>query len=408
METHRLFELHQFIRRAIALNLPDPIWVSCEIHQLNFSREHYFLTLVEKGDNGEELVAQADGVIWKGQIRQLRRSLGTTFTQLLKEGMEVKLLVKVDFHERYGYKLVIEDIDPTYTLGKLAIQREAVLQQLKQEGLLKLNKQFSLPTVIQKIAVISSQNAAGLQDFIQQLEQNHYAYQFQWQLFEAAVQGTQVEKEVVHQLKKISRSAHKYDCIAILRGGGARLDLAGFDKYKVCEAAAKMPVPVLSGIGHETDEALLDLVVHTALKTPTAVADFIIQRNLHFEAHLEQLLLQTSNLVNQMIKEEQLELQKQEQRIQEQALRLIRSKERILDRISENLPLLVKIHTSKAQQQLEQYMAIIELLNPAATFKRGYSLVTKDGENIHSAKHLNTGDMITTHFEDGTIKSEVQ
>lgn len=253
MEKHTLYELNEYIRRIIALNLPAPVWVSCEIYQLNVSRGHRYLSLVQKAEGQDLIIAQSDAVLWQRQYRKLERKLGTGMQQLLSEGAAVLLQVSIDFSERYGLKLVIEDIDLSYTIGQLEQQRRATFERLKQEQLLARNRQVPLSLIPQRLAVISSPTAAGLEDLMRQLEQNEYGYQFQVRVFPAAMQGQNAPLEVAAQIRSIQSLTRPYDVIIIARGGGARLDLAAFDDYELCVAVAECPIPVLTGIGHEID-----------------------------------------------------------------------------------------------------------------------------------------------------------
>ena len=408
METQSLFSLQEFVRRVIALNLPQPVWVSCELHQINLSRGNNYLVLVEKDDESDKIIAQTEGIIWQRTAKKLQRAHGQIFHQLLKEGMQVRLLASVDFHERYGYKLVIEDIDPTFTIGKLALERQANLEQLQAQGLTTLNKALPLPLVIQHIAVISSEKAAGLQDFIQQLEQNSVGYAFRYTLFPAAVQGEKVEEEVIRQLNKIERQAQRFHCVAIIRGGGARLDLAGFDRFALCEKVARFPLPVISGIGHETDEALLDMVTHSSLKTPTAVAEFILYHNMRFEATLEKHWQQLSFLVNKALQTAKIKLNTTEQKLQSLSSQHLNTKANQLQQIQSTLAVLSKAKINEHQLMLKQYEALISMLSPEATFKRGYSQALINNKPVKSVREVNKGDLITTYLLDGIVKSKIE
>lgn len=408
MEKHTLFELHEHIRRVLALNLPAPVWVSCEIAQANEARGHCFLSLVQKDSGSDAITAQAEGVIWQGQLRKLRRKLGRTLDSLLQDGIEALLLVQVDFHERYGLKLIVEDIDPAYTLGQLELRRRQILERLQSEQLIGRNRRHSLPVAMQRIAVISSETAAGLQDFLQQLRENAYGYQFDCHLFTAAMQGGQTEEEVIRQLRKVERRRAHFDCAAILRGGGARLDLAAFDNYRLCKAVAESTLPVLTGIGHDVDEVLLDKVAHTALKTPTAVADFIIHRNMEFEGHLHQLGQQLRLLASHKAREETLLLERFEQALQYYPRQLLNQQRETINRTAAEIPRLARQRLRQERQRLEQLEQLNQLLSPEATLRRGFSITLKDGKTVRSAQELRDGNRITTRFEDGEVDSVVE
>ncbi|MDW8231102.1 MAG: exodeoxyribonuclease VII large subunit, partial [Saprospiraceae bacterium] len=249
MMTYSLLDLNAHIRYAVALNFPEAIWVTAEIAQVNEARGHIFMDLVQKGE-GEEgaIVAQAAAILWQRQYRQLRLQRGHALDEALCEGREVRLQVRVDFHERYGLKLIVLDADPAYTIGRMELQRRQTLKQLEEAGLLERNRSLPMPCVLQHIAVISSEGAAGLQDFQEHLRQNAFGFAFHLQLFSTAVQGENLEVEFLQALQQVALQAQAFDCAVVLRGGGARLDLSGFDALSVCRAAALLPIPLLTGI----------------------------------------------------------------------------------------------------------------------------------------------------------------
>lgn len=406
MEKHTLFELNEFIRRVLSLNLPGPLWISCEIAQSSHSRGHYYLSLVQKNELSDEIVAKAEAVLWQRQARQLRLKLGSAFDALLKEGMAVLIYASVDFHERYGLKLSIQDIDPAYTLGLLEARRRKILERLEAEGLLGKNQQHPLPAVLQRIALISSEQAAGLQDFLQHLRENPYGYRFDCRLFPAAVQGEQAEAETVRQLRQIARQSGRYDAVAIIRGGGARLDLAAFDNYELCKAVAEMPLPVLSGIGHDVDEVLLDKVAHAALKTPTAVADFIIAHNMQFEAGLLQLGQHLSLLANQATRQQALRLERIEQALRYLPRLRLQQQGQQLAQLAAEIPRSSRLRTKAERQALAQFEQIIALVEPEATLRRGFSIAYQDGKAVASADELPPGSRFTLRFRDGEVSSQ--
>ena len=282
-----LYQLNQFIRRFVALNAPESMWVTAEISQVNVSKGHYYIDLVEKAEDGDEVIAQSYAVLWARTFTRINASKTSDLRSILKQGLKVKLRIKIDFHEKYGLKLVIDDIDENFTYGNLAIQRAKIIKRLQAEQLLEKNKVVPLPLLFKNIAVLSSETAAGLKDFYTHLNQNEYGYTFHTQLFPIAVQGIHTEETFLTQLAKVDWT--KFDIICVIRGGGSKLDLAAFDSYAISVAIAKCAIPVLTGIGHEIDETIADMVSNTSLKTPTAVASFIINRNLEFESNIVQM-----------------------------------------------------------------------------------------------------------------------
>ncbi len=407
MQTYSLFELNEYLRRIIALNFPNPIWVKGEIAQVGTSRGHHYLELVEKGEATQEILAQSSAVLWENNYRALRRRIGKELDSLLQDGMEVQLKVRLDFHERYGLKLIVDDIDPVYTLGKLAMQKQQILEQLQVLDLLEANRQIPLPAVIQNIAIISSVRAAGYQDFVQQLLENPYGYQYRCRLFPAAMQGQEVEKEVLRQLKTINRRKEDFDAVIIIRGGGARLDLAAFDNLALAMAVAQCALPVITGIGHDIDESVLDKVAHLALKTPTAVADFLIQKTLTFESQLLDLGYQLGTLSRDLLNSNQLQIALLQERFKQSGKELIHRERIQLQQADYQLRTATKQNLKQGQQTLDQVSKMIELLSLETQLKRGFSLTLKGGQIVKSAKNVGPGDQITTILADGEINSTI-
>ena len=336
MKTYSLYELNEFLRRVVALNFSESVWVTAEIGQIGLSRGHYYIRLLEKED--DDIVAELSAVLWASDFKRLKRALGSNFETVFVEGLEVRLKGRLDFHERYGLKLVIEELDATYTIGKLEIQRRALIAELQNEELLRLNASLKVPSVWQRIAVISSETAAGWADFQNHISENIYAYQFDIQLFPSAMQGQFVERDMLQQLERIRLDKDRFDCVAIMRGGGAKLDLAAFDNPSVCRAVARFPLPVLTGIGHEVDYTVLDMVAHTALKTPTAVADFLIERNAQFESILVEMGHFLKNYVQNRLYTEGGDLAKIENFISFQTAYFLKNQAQKLDYWANDLP----------------------------------------------------------------------
>lgn len=407
MQTYSLFELNEYIRRILALNLPEAIWVTCEIAQINASRGNYFLELVEKSEEEDTIIARTEAAIWGPTYRQLRKKVGKKIVDILQEGLEVKMQVRVSFHERYGMKMVIEDIDPTYTLGKLALQRQQTMEQLEEEGKLYLNAQLDLPRVLQKIAVLSSPTAAGLQDFENQVRFNLYQYSFQLDLYPTAMQGDRVSTEMRTQLKKIIKRAEQYDVVVIIRGGGARLDLQAFNDYQLCVALADCPLPILTGIGHDMDETVADMVAYQSLKTPTAVAEFLVQHNVLFETELMQWAQQLGQISQVKLQEADRVLAHHLQLIRLRTEHLIQQEEQVLRYLGEMLSPLSQLQLEQQSTGLAQLENLLELLDPAATLKRGYTISIKAGKIVQSKNELSPSDEVNLRFQDGTVKSKI-
>ncbi len=408
MQSFTLFQLNEFIRRVVALNFPEPLWISCEIGQLNEARGHFFFDLVEKGEAGEQVIAQSEAVLWQRTYRGLRRRLGRELDSLLAEGLAVRMQVRVDFNERYGLKLIIEDIDPAYTLGQLELVRRQTIEWLRAKQLLDRNQRLPLPPVIQRLAVLSSERAAGYQDYRRELENNSYGYRYHNVLFPAAVQGKNAEPELLAQLQKIRGRQQEFDGVVIIRGGGARLDLAAFDGRELCQAVAEFPLPVITGIGHDIDETVLDLVAHTALKTPTAVADFFIARSLQFESQLLDHGRRLQLITGQQLHRENITLERLENKIASQARQRLSEAGNTLDHLATSIPQQIHFKLLTSQQQLDKMEQALQLLSPEAALRRGFTLTYRDGHPIRSATDLEPGQQITTRFHDGKVESRVE
>ena len=405
MTVHSLHDLNQYIRRVLALNFQQPVWIAAEIAQSGQSRGHYYFDLVQKGE-GAELMAQAQAVLWAADYRRMYKLLGPTLDAVLCEGLDVKLCVRVDFHERYGLKLQITDVDPAFTLGQLSLQRRQSLETLHREGLLQRNRALPIPLAMQRIAVVSSEGAAGFQDFLVHLSQNPYGYAFDCQLFNAAVQGRNTESEVIAALELIAARAADFDCAVVIRGGGARLDLAAFDGLALCRSVATMPLPVFSGIGHDVDDTVLDHVAHTSLKTPTAVADFLLQHNLLFENKVLQLASQLQTASEYHLKIKGLEMERLENALRWGAREQMRSCRQNLDAMEQNLPLLANAVIQQYGRQLDQAELICAALHPDNVLRRGFSITTKNGKVLTSPSDVESGDVLETRLRDGVIRSK--
>ncbi|WP_299701601.1 exodeoxyribonuclease VII large subunit [uncultured Pontibacter sp.] len=287
-----LLELHQQIREELEMAFPDSYWVVAEISQVNADRRkgHCYLNLIDKGDDPRgALQAQARATIWSSRFQMLGRYFEEKTGQPLKAGLKILFQAQVRFHELYGLSLDIINIDANYTIGDLARQRQETLKRLEAEGLLTANKELEMPLVPQRLAIVSSATAAGYQDFIHQLEHNSYGYTFDTRLFPAIVQGNEAPASIVKAMDLIAKYSHLFDAIVMIRGGGSQTDLGCFDDYRVAAAIGNSPLPVITGIGHERDESISDLVAHTRQKTPTAVASFLIDRGRALETEVESL-----------------------------------------------------------------------------------------------------------------------
>ncbi len=447
-----LLELNQQVREGIKRYLPDNYWVIAEISEIKINRRgHCYLDLIEKDELAERILAKARAIIWANYFRMLQPYFETTTGKELTAGLKILINVSVEFHELYGYSLFVWDIEPSYTLGELARQKIETIKRLEEEGIYDMNKELPFPTVPQKIAVISSQNAAGYNDFMEQLSNNPYGYVFYPKLFPAFMQGDEVKSSIIHCLEKIYEQEDFFDVVAIIRGGGAQSDLSYFDQYELAANIAQFPIPVVTGIGHEKDESVVDLIAHTKLKTPTAVADFLVSKTYEFEQELlrqrdqfiefvnnylhkrKQYLDQTSYkivpLAKNTIDKARGNITLRSQRLKHACKNLLRNRQHTLmthrykvSNLSYTLLRQEKYEVSVIQQKIRNYVKkyikdrkqhidnmekAVNYLNPENVLKRGYSITQKDGKVIKYKESLKKGDVITTYFYNGNVDSEV-
>ena len=399
---YSLYELNEYIKRVMALNFQEAIWVRCEVSQASHSRGSVYLNIVELEEGTEEIKAQASAVIWPRSYIFLQNKLKELLPNILEAGSEVLIKVKVEFNERYGFKLVIEDIDPTYTLGQAEMARQRIIERLKKEGLLELNEQRNMSPVLQSIAVISSATAAGYADFMAQLENNIYGYEIHVELFQVAVQGRNVESDVVEAFSEIQANDKYYDAVTIVRGGGSKLDLAGFDNYNIGHAIAMSRLPVIIGIGHEIDSTVTDLVAQVSLKTPTAVAGYIIDRNMKYENDILGLGFEIQENCLETVRERRAEVEHIDYMIKQSALNRLHTEKYDINQMFNSLKVSAKNIIQHNRQYLDNTESLIGIVDPIKTLKRGFSIIKQDGLVIGSVKDLDTKKEIEIVMKDGS------
>ena len=407
MESYSLFQLNEYIRRVIALNFREPIWIEAEIIQCKDSKGNIYIELAEKDEKSNEVLAQASAAIWYNNFQFIKRKLGDVLYQLLKEGTQVRLKCRVDFNERFGFKLFVEDIDPNFTFGQLELKRQRIISRLQEEGLMELNSSLILPKVIQKIAVISSSTAAGYQDFINQLRDNSYGYQFHMDLYEAAVQGVKVESETCRAIESIHDNSTDYDAVIILRGGGSKLDLAAYDNYEIAKAIATSDIPFIIGIGHDIDNTVADLVSCLSVKTPTAVADYLIETNLLFESKLEHYGQAIFQKALTLINRENSFLNSRQDKIELLSRQMIALQQAQLFQLEGNIKQNTQNLLERQFHYLERLDQTIVHLDPKLVLQRGYSYILKKDKLVQSNKDIKLNDEIRIHLSDGPFNAKV-
>lgn len=428
-KTFTLSELTYIIRESITSSLPDSYWVVAEIASLRVNQKgHCYLELVDKDD--DRVAARIDANIWAYDYRKLSLKFIKETGEFLKEGMKVLLLATVNFHEIYGLSLNIIDIDPAYTLGDMALKKKEIIARLQKEGLMELNKSLPLPLVPQSIAVVSSPTAAGYEDFISHIEGNIYGYKFRVRLFQAIMQGDEAEASVINALREIIRQKESFDITVIIRGGGSQMELSCFDGYGLASEIARFPLPVITGIGHERDDTVSDLVAHTRMKTPTAVADFIIsgvrsfeervidcRRRLvrhseHFlkdEAYrLKNVLLKLANSVVKLIAKHTGKINLIRYTIKPVNNAYIERRRSKLLSVQKKLQSLTAMRLAEYINRLNRIEQAVHYLDPAKVLKRGYSITYFDGKILKNIDSLKKGDIIKTSLCYGTIASKVE
>jgi exodeoxyribonuclease VII large subunit len=448
-----LYQLNQMVKEAIFDAFPSTIWIVAEISEIRFARNgHCYLELIEKEETSDHIIAKSRAAIWARTCNILKPYFEMTTGQELNAGMKVLVRVSVDFHELYSFNLTIHDIDPAYTMGDLARRRQEIIARLEEEGVMEMNKEIAMAFVPQRIAIISSATAAGLGDFLDQLNKNSYGVKFYTKLFSAIVQGQKAEESIMLAFDRIYQYADFFDVVCLIRGGGSKADLSCFDSYDLAYYITQFPLSVITGIGHERDDSIADLVAHTRMKTPTAVAEFLIERASEFESGLDELQEKIVDEVNDLIQSEMNRLnhlsltfapgvkeilnqksntlQQKAYRFQRATTEFIRKQDLQLHDSSLDIQHLVQQNISKKRNELTEIRKLATIrknrfllkkyhqleiaensnahLNPTGVLKRGYSLTFKNGQVIKSSSELKKDDEITSRLYEGEIVSKVK
>lgn len=409
MNTERhitLFELNRLVREAIEDALPMEYWVEAELSECRESRGHCYMELIQKDEQTATPIAKASAKCWANKWLTIRPYFERTTGQQLHAGMKVLLQVYPQFHEAYGFSWIVTDIDPTYTLGDMARKRQEIIQKLKAEGVFDLQKELQLPVFCQRIAVISSQTAAGYGDFCNQLADNPYGFKFETQLFPAIMQGEGVEQSIISALEQIYDMP--CDCVVIIRGGGATSDMSGFDTLALAENVANFPIPIITGIGHERDESILDMISHTRVKTPTAAAALLID---HLKGVLETIEGAQSMITHYV--QQKLSIANSQLSIISEAIPRLFSivktrQEAKIDALYTRLPMLIERRFTSERHRLQLMDEKLKALDPTLLLARGYSITMHNGRAVKDASQLPPGAEIETRLAKGTIHSVIK
>lgn len=404
-----LYELNRRIREHLAAGFPDALWITAEISELNLNRNgHCYLELIEKESDGDRILARSRATIWSTTYRMLKPYFETTTGQELVPGLKVMVKVVVEFHELYSISLNIRDIEPSFTIGELARKRMLILKKLEEAGVLDMNRETTLSIVPQKIAIISSPTAAGYGDFIDQLQNNQGNYRFYTKLFPAVMQGEETVPTILEALEKISVWISFFDAVVIIRGGGSKLDLSSFDDYDLGYYITQFPLPVITGIGHEQDDTIVDIVAWKRCKTPTAVAEFLIDRVEEFDQHLAELARETGDSAQETLNSRKNQLAQAAEglrlRIRNYSGRKLLGLVQYASRSVQSVRNYTRIHS----QRLDAMEQAMKLNDPRRLLSRGYSITLAGGKLLKSKSQVNPGDRILTMVSDGEIGSTVE
>ena len=428
--TLTLFELNSLVRDVLETTLDSLFWVEAELSEAREVRGHCYMELVQKDIFSATPIARASAKCWKQRWQVLRPKFEGVTGQPLRAGMKVMLQVAVSFHEAYGFAWIVQDIDPTYTMGDMARKRLEIIRQLQQEGVFDMQKELTIPMFAQRVAVISSESAAGYGDFCSQLSNNDYGFKFYPRLFAAVMQGERVEQSVVAALNEINRHVDDFDVVVIIRGGGATADLSGFDTLELAENVANFPLPIITGIGHERDESILDMVSNTRVKTPTAAAAVLIDNLVAVLSCINDYERRVALRVKQVMDKERRRLDRSAERVPmlfslvktRQEARLDRLMSRMVSLVnhnvstaghrlqlaSANLLPLVERRLERANTELGRLEFRVKALDPQLILRRGYSITLLDNKAVRHADQLKRGDHIVTRLEHGSVKSVVE
>lgn len=404
-----LTELLGLVRDKIYEAMPDAFWVVAEIAEMKVhTAGHCYLELTGSDTPGGRITARARATIWASKYRSLSTFFNASTGIPLRAGITILFRATVEYHELYGFSLNISDIDPAYTAGDMALRREAVIRRLTAEGVLSMNAGLPLAPYPGNIAIVSSSKAAGYQDFINHLRTNPYGYAFKTTLFEAVMQGEETEASVTEALDMIAVDAGSFDAVAIIRGGGSTTDLSWFDSYAIAFHVTQFPLPVLTGIGHEKDQSVTDMVAWKALKTPTAVAGFLIERTLECENRIISMAGQLASAATEAVEAAGEQISSLQNRITATSRLIVRVNSDRLGYHAETLRRLSGIVLQKAADTTGRLEESLRHLDPAGVLKRGFTLTSRNGLIIRSAGELEPGDTIKTHFEKDAATSIVQ
>jgi exodeoxyribonuclease VII large subunit len=401
-----LYELNRQIRMRIQSGFPEPLWIIAEISDFSVNRNgHCYLELIEKEADGDKILARSRATIWASAYRMLKPFFESATGQALMPGIKILVRADVEFHEVYSMNLNIRDIEPSFTIGDLARKRQMIIRRLEEAGVFEMNKELDLAPVPQKIAIISSPTAAGFGDFSDQLLKNQSGYIFYTRLFPAVMQGEETVPSIIAALDEIACHADFFDAVVIIRGGGSKLDLSSFDDYTLGLNVAQFPLPVITGIGHEQDDSIIDLVAHTRCKTPTAVAEFLIGRVGEFENRLDSAVQSTIDIVHRFLSDEKSTVSRIMEGLRLRVRGFADYRKLQLSQLLVRSKMSVNQFLRLKYDRLARYEQVTLLKDPMNILKMGYSITLKNGKPVKTVQQVVEGDALTTQLFDGQITS---
>lgn len=381
-----LLQLQEMIRDSLRESFCESAWISAEIGELKLNHAgHCYLTLVEKDPDTNALLSRAAAIIWSSTCRTLMPYFQSSTGRELAVGMKVLLRVQVQYSEVYGLSLIVMDIEPSFTVGEMELERQRSIERLKADGMFDMNATLQLPSLPRRFALITSETAAGFRDFMRHLHENEYGFSFTTELFSAVMQGTSCPGSIIAALDEIAARADEFDAVLLTRGGGGSSDLMCFDDYELAVNVAQFPLPVLTGIGHDHDYHIVDMVAHTNVKTPTALADFIIDLHAQEEFRVDSL----------------------SQRLRLALKSRFNAQYSVLDRISARISKAVGLRWAGEMKKVEMLELRVAAADPRKLLAKGYSMALKEGRRVDKAAQLAPGDEIQLLFEDGTVSARI-
>lgn len=429
MDRLTLYELNSLVKETIELTFTQQFWVEAELADATERRGHLYLDLVQKDEHSATPIARASARCWASVWASVRPRFERTTRQRLTAGMKVLLRVYPQFHQAYGFSWIVTDIDPTYTLGDMQRQRQEIIDRLKRDGVFDMQRELALPMFCQRIAVISSATAAGFGDFCNHLQHNDYGFHFAVELFPAIMQGEQVEPTVISALDSINSRIDDFDCVVIIRGGGATVDMSGFNTLLLAENVANFPLPIITGIGHDRDESIIDMISFMQVKTPTAAAAFLIERLLNVSERITAATSSITRCVQEKLEYERIRLtalstripilfsltktrqlsiiDSLTQRMTAAVQQDIRQRQHQLQIAAQRLTPATQRTMQQEQHRLQMLTQRTAALDPAAILRRGFSMTLCNGRFVTDASQMKNGDIMETRLANGTVLSRV-